>query len=527
MADIETLDISSQGLNRDVDAHLLPLEAFTLAENMRFKEQGVERILGKQQVMGTPNFAPIFAQVIRGTAQERFWVYLGKTKAALYYGGTHTDLTRVSGDYNANGPEDWNSTLLGGVPIFNNFGDVPQMWLPISSAQKLQDLTNWDATWRARIMRAFGPYLCAFNVTKGGSPYPNLVKWSHPADPGTVPTSWNSADPTVDAGEKDLSDTDAGDIIDARMLRGQMYIYKERSTWVQRLIGGRFIFSFDPFLETSGILGPRCVATTGDAKWHFVATQDDIIIHDGNNVVPIMNARMKKYLFKQIDPAAFRSSFVFNHPYYNEMWFCYPSVGATSPNRALVWNYGVKSEIGVFTECDVDFVHAGIGDVEANIDLAWDDESILTWDGADDFWDSVVRQQVVVSNYEASKLQQLDAQGVVDNDGTPIVGRLQRESLAYLGMRRDKSPIQDFTQDKMWTRIWIRATGGPFNVRVGYQTVVSGTIMWDDPIAFDPSTQLYIDPMVNGVALAVEFSGSVPFSILGYKAEVFPAGRFG
>lgn len=528
MADFETLDLSSIGLARDIKSHLLPPEAFSLADNMRFRESSIERIAGKKQIFGTPNFAPLHLVPVRGVSNELYWVYAGNEKIAMYYAGTHTDITRVSGDYSAGGAEDWSFTMLGGVPIFNNPNDVPQMWVPIGPGQPLQDLSNWNSAWRAKIIRSFGPYLVGFGITKTGLRYPHLVKWSHPADPGTVPISWDETDPTVDAGEKDLSDSESGEIVDARMLRGNMYIYKAQSTWLMRLIGGRYIFSFDTFMESTGILAPRCVAPTKDGKWHFLVTNDDIVIHDGSNIVSLLSGRMTKYLFDQIDTSAQQTSFVFSHPYFSEMWFCYPSVGSGVPNRALIWNYGVKSNIGVFTEADIDFVHANVGDVEDEDSLEWDDEDVLEWDsGGEDVWDSTRRRQVVVANSSATKIQQLDATDVVDNDGTPITGRVQRVALAVLGRRKDGTPIQDFKQDKLFTRIWIRADGGPFNVRVGYQDTVGGDVMWNDSEEFDPSTQLYIDPLVNGVAVALEFSAAVPFNVTGYKVELSLSGVFG
>jgi hypothetical protein len=209
------------------------------------------------------------------------------------------------------------------------------------------------------------------------------------------------------------------------------------------------------------------------------------------------------------------------------MWFCYPEVGASQPNRALIWNYGVKSNIGVFTEAEVDFVHAAIGDIEGSDNSTWADETAQMWNSDTNTWDIINRRQVVVANAAATKLQQLDAEDAIDNDGVPIVGRVQRVALAVMGRRKDGTPIQDFSQHKTWTRIWLRASGGPFNVRVGYQDTVPGDVVWGEAEEFDPSTQLYLDPLVSGVAVALEFSGDVPFSITGYRGEIMSSGRFG
>lgn len=523
---VRTIDLHRFGVIKDIEAHLLPMEAFNLGNNMRISGARMERIGSRTNVM-TPSQVPYFIQMIKGNSGQIYWVYFSLTDAFVNTGGVETEITRVSGDYTAVLASQFNSTLLGGVPIFNTGVDVPQVWLPTSPGTKLVDLPVWDTGNRAKVFRAFGPYLNAYNVNIGGTSYPHLVWWAHPVDPGGTPISWNEADPTRDAGKKDLADTESGPIVDARLLRGSMYIYKERSTWVQRLIGGTFIFSFDTFLETSGILAPRCVATSGDGKWHMVATQDDVIVHDGNAVIPLLSNRMKRTLFNAIDINSYSTSFCFTHSKFNEIWLCYPETGRTLPNRALIWNYANGSQIGALTEADIDFQCAGSGDVDFSGTDTWDSESVMTWDGGpSDFWDSVNRQQVVIGKPGQTKLLALDWTAGTTNDGAPITGTLQRESLAIIGRRKDNSEINDFDRRKILRRLWLKGTGGPINVRIGYQTTVGGIVNWSTSQSFDPTTQLYLDFFVSGVALAVEFSAAVPFSISEYKMDLAVGGGF-
>ena len=86
--------------------------------------------------------------------------------------------------------------VFGGIPILNDGFDVPQAWIgAYSTALKLVDLPNWPSGMRAEVLRNFGSYLVAFNITDplttsadGGHIFPHLVQWSNPAEPGTVPT---------------------------------------------------------------------------------------------------------------------------------------------------------------------------------------------------------------------------------------------------------------------------------------------------------------------------------------------------
>ena len=63
--------------------------------------------------------------------------------------------------------------------------------------------------------------------------FTNMVKWSHQADPGTVPASWDETDPALDAGEKTLSDS-PGDNITGMQLGEDFIVYKYETCHVMR-----------------------------------------------------------------------------------------------------------------------------------------------------------------------------------------------------------------------------------------------------------------------------------------------------
>jgi hypothetical protein len=349
MPEIEIGDLNTVGLIRDQEGNWLPPEALTFAMNMRSVPDGMERIGGQLSVFGTPPVPPHFAMVVQSSTNV-FWLYTSLNKAYVWNGSTHSDITRLLGDYTASETRQWNGTLLGGVPILNDGQDDPQYWSALNPATKLAILPNWLPNTKCAVMRSFGPYLIALNTLEGGVNFPHTLIWSHPADPGTVPASWDFTDPTRDAGRSQLPDVGAGVIMDGLPLRGHFYIYKEGSTWRMTQVGGQFVFNFDTFLETSGILGPRCVCLTGDGQNHVVATQDDIIVHNGNTANSILTNRYKKYLANAIDTNNFRNSFIFANPFRDEVIFCYPEAGFLNPNRALIWNYKNGEKRTLITE---------------------------------------------------------------------------------------------------------------------------------------------------------------------------------
>ena len=521
MPEIEITDLGSVGLIRDQEGNYLPPEAWTHAMNMRSVGDGMERIGGQSQVFGTPGVTPHFLLPIV-SASAIFWIYTSLTKAYVYDGTNHTNITRqtasVDVDYTATETRQWNGTLLGGIPILNNGVDDPQYWSALSAGTKLAALPNWPANTKAGVIRAFGPYLFALNISESGINFPHIVRWSHPADPGSIPSSWDHTDATKDAGRTALPDVNAGVIRDGLPLRGNFYIYKEASTWRVTTIGGEFIFDFDTFLENSGILAARCVALTGDGSRHVVATQDDIIVHNGNSHDSILSNRYKKYLTNNLDSDNYVNSFMFTNPFRDEVVFCYPEPGFTNPNRALIWNYK-NAEKGVISEADVNFRNAAIGQIETASAETWDSGS-NSWSVDDGPWGSLSRRRVVVCGTDATKFYKYDDEESSTNDGTPFTGTIQREDLALLGRHRKTGEwIVDFEKRKMLRRVWIRATGGPISVRVGFKEQMNGSTSWTSVQNFDPNTQHYIDVFGSGRAVGVEFSAPVPFKVLSYKLD--------
>jgi hypothetical protein len=516
MPEIEIGDLNTVGLIRDQEGNWLPPEALTFAMNMRSVPDGMERIGGQLSVFGTPPVPPHFAMVVQSSTNV-FWLYTSLNKAYVWNGSTHSDITRVLGDYTASETRQWNGTLLGGVPILNNGQDDPQYWSALNPATKLAVLPNWLVNTKCAVMRSFGPYLIALNTFEGGVPYPHTLIWSHPADPGAVPPSWDFNDPTRDAGRTQLPDVGAGVIMDGLPLRGHFYIYKEGSTWRMTQVGGQFIFNFDTFLETSGILGPRCVCLTGDGQNHVVATQDDIIVHNGNTANSILTNRYKKYLANAIDTNNFRNSFIFANPFRDEVIFCYPEAGFLNPNRALIWNYK-NGEKGVLSEADVNYRNATIGQIESASAETWADGT-STWADFDGPWSQVSRRRVVLCGTDQTKFYAYDDPTTTTNDGVPYTGTVMRENLALLGRKRNGEWIVDFEKRKLLRRLWIRAVGGPIAVRVGFTEQMNGAISWTTAQSFTPISQHWVDVFGSGRAVSVEFSAPVPFKVLSYKLE--------
>lgn len=517
-------DVASIGVVKDIPPQQVPPEAWTTALNVIPHDDGIVAGKGWEQIFGTPGGEPHFAIPLTDASQT-FWLYVSKIAGFIYDGASHTDITRMGGAYTTSETRDLNGTIFGGIPIINNNADAPQFWPGGVVSTKLEDLSNWPASTTAKKLTALGAYLVAINVTKSGSNYPHLVKWSSEAtDPGALPGSWDETDLTIDAGEYDLPDVNSGILEDSLALSSKLFLYKDQSTWSMRFIGGRAVFAFDTFSETLGILAPRCVTLTGDGKKHVLATQDDIVIHDGSaDPVSIVDKRLRRSIFNNLDPTNYLNSFMFTDTENNLVVFCYPQNGSEFPDMCLYFNY--KS--GAVTEGDgIDFLNAAPGRVETSDTKTWA-TVVGSWDTNNTPWSLTERRKLVLCKPTSTKLMKWNT-GFL-KDGLNYSSTLQRTSLALVGRKRTGEWIVNEQVYKMIDRILPKLTGqGIMFMRLGSQDNPNGVISWTQYVQVPISAQLFADLITSGRFVAIEFftPAASDWRLDGYRISLTADGEF-
>lgn len=366
----------SAGVIKDLSKHDLPPNAWTDARNIRFLDGMTSQFLGHDPVYGTPTVSPLHV-LLATSGATRYLVYAGAGKvycASVSAGvATHTNITRAAGGDYTGSANAWTSCSLSGIPILNpgNTVDPPQQW-SLAPASPLTALSNWPANTYCKSIRAYKNFLVALNITKTTTNYPFMVKWSHPADPGAVPASWDPTDTTKDAGEFDLAE--GGDaIVDGLQLRDSFLIYKERSVWRMDFVGGPYVFRFTKVIANAGALNRNCIVEVNGI--HVVLTNSDVIVHDGNQPQSVLDKATRRHLFTDMDATYKSLAFVVANPFFNEVLICYPAVGSTVCDRAMVWNYVDKT---VSFRDLPNVYHATTGAVDSSTNDAWSADS-LPW----------------------------------------------------------------------------------------------------------------------------------------------------
>lgn len=422
---IKIPNAGAAGVLRDLSSHELPIQAWTDASNVRFLDGYARPFLGHGAVYGTPSGTPQHVLAVNIGA-ARYWIYATATHTycvTITAGvAVHTDITHATPRTGV--ANQWTSTSLSGIPILNA-GDtltVPMRW-DLNTANKFIDLDAWPAATYCKAIRAFGPYLVALNITKGSTNYGYMVKWSHPADPGGLPVSWDPTDTTRDAGEYDLAE--GGDpIIDGLQLRDSFMIYKEQSVWRMDKSFNSFVFRFQKVLGLSGAMNRNCIVELDG--FHFVLTGSDVIVHDGQTAVPVLDEIARRSLFQDMDVNYNDKSFVFKNPFLNEVFVCYTSIGSTIPDKAMVWNYKKRT---VAYRSIPNLNHANFGTVDNTLSGTWASDSDpwnsdrTLWNGPD-FTPNTARVLMASSD---GKLYMLDSEASFD--GVQPTWYLERRSL--------------------------------------------------------------------------------------------------
>jgi hypothetical protein len=509
MAYVRVPNCGSAGVIKDLSKHELPLPAWTDANNVRFLDGYAQQFLGHGSAYGTPLVTPYHVVAVASSG-TRYWLYAGAQKiyATTITGGvaTHTNLTRqtAGNDVNYSGqPNQWTSCLLSGIPILNagNTVDPPQRW-DLNIANRMVQLDNWPANTYCKSMRSYKSFLVALNVTKAGVNFRHMVKWSTPAEPGAVPSTWDPADQTQDAGENDLASS-PGEIIDGLQLRDSFMIYKEDAIWRMTYTGGPFVMDFQQVTGTSGALNRNCIVEND--TYHFVLTGSDVIIHDGQNATSILDKQSRRAFFQDIDASATDRAFVFKNPFLNEIWVCYPQAGNTIPNKALVWNYRDRT----VSYRDLPSVHhANYGAVDNSLGDTWDSDSdpwnsdLTMWNGPD-FTPNTTR---VLMASGVPKLYLLDTSASFD--GVKPTWYLERVGLDF-GTPEKK---------KLVSGIRLRVTGAvgdTVTVRLGASDDPYTDPVYAPAVTHVIGTTVACDRFVSGRYIAVRIeSGSAYFARL-------------
>ncbi len=507
----QVTNLNPNGINKDISAYELPDDKWSDGNNIQFDNDRTSKIKGHKQVFGTPSGAAYWLLPFN-TITTDYWIYPSLTKiyrvSTVGATTTHEDVTRTSGgDYSATAVDRWNGGVLGGVAIINNGVDVPQMMG--TSATEFSDLSNWISG-TTKVIRPFKRFLVALNTTESSVNYPFRVRWSHPAEGGTVPVTWDETDETKDASYVDLSQTN-GFVIDSLPLGDTNLIYKEDSVWSMTYEGGQAIFAFRQVFSDSGILGKDCVKAFDNQ--HFVVSEDDVYIHNGQTKQSIVDSKMRDELFNTIHPDYKTRTFVAANREKNEMLICFPSTSSITglADKAFVWNWRNDSW-SIRDLPQVSFISWGVVDTVSTTDWAEAGE----WDTDNASWDSPLKPSLMMADPTESKLY--------------VLGGNQFDGESFRAWVQKSDMLLGYGEVKSVSKIKPRLKGnGSVDFYIGSEMLPHQGMTWKGPYTFTTGVHSEIPVRATGtyIGIRVETENSNAWALENVEIHWKPQGSRG
>ena len=530
MAIVPIENLGEIGIIKDIPPYQLPPNAWSDGNNVRVLDNAIKKCTGYQEILATCPISPLYVTAL-ASGSEYFWVACGTAKVYVHDGSSWTNITRQTAstdvDYSATAAENWSATVIGGVLVLNNAIDDPQEWPTTAgvaaTATKLQDLSNWPASTTCKVTRAFKTFLVALNVSESGTDYPRLVKWSHEAATHSVPSSWDETSASLDAGEYELAQGSAGEIVDGMTLGDAFIIFKEDSIVQMSYVGSPFIFSFRILSPTIGAIAKNCAAEFD--KGIFFFGNSDLYLMDGQNIHPLLPNKLRRWLFDSIDGDAFSKCFVAADYARKEMLACFPTIGSTYPDKAIIWNWH-NNAFSIRDLPNVSHIAYGIAEITGGRTWATITD---TWDTASSTWgtrsyDAVLKNLVLVDPGN-TKLYRDDYGNT--EDGTNMTAYVERTGLSIGAQGApDQSSIKHVKA--VYPKMEVSGSN-TVNVYVGSQMSNEEGVTWEGPYTFNPDTQSKVPCRVTGRYFGVKFESTTnsDWKLHGLEFDVKEYGRRG
>lgn len=506
-------------VNRDRPADVLPLDEISAARNIVPEDRLLRQSGGSAQIGPEPLlYAPRWLLATQ-TDVDAYWIAAGDGGVCV------TDLDTLNADITPaafQNVKGITSPFTGGVieqnPVINARNSGPYWWdrLP---ANPMQPLPDWPVGDLADSVRPFREYLVAMNILASGTRIPDLLRVSDAAPPGLVPQSWT---PGVDsqAVERSVAFRPGG-LVDGMELVDRFYIYKTASVYLLQLIGGQFIFSTRPVFATFGALARNCIA-----EWrgqHVVLSDGDLIIHDGINAQSLIDERVRREIFDNLDGASQENSYIYLNAALEQVAVCRPRAGEEYPSEAWVISLtdGTVGQVELLPTTP----HVGYGIVSPNagdLELTWA-EKTTTWATDPTRWDQVAflrtADQPIAAENENTRLWELT--DGTEQGGGPLTSKIERSGIT----------LDQADRRKYCRRVWpsFDATlGATLQIEIGSHDHLDEPVTWNTPQDFVVGTTKFINVDVQGYLLAYRISSTsqLPWRVTNMELEVEVMGRY-
>ena len=553
-------NVGQMGVNTDVPSWQLPPNVWSDSNNVRFDDLSVKKSQGLAKVFDeTGTTTPIYLETYQsGNDSGTWWIAFGSSDIKLWDGSDWKDVTPESGitELSVDSPGQWQTTKLGSLVYATNGIDPPFYW-DGNHEKKFEPLPNWTSQTdpqpesphqygAVQTLAGFKSFLWAGNVYVAvgdqgtediDKTFERSVYWSNMTNFYTPP-NWD-INPDSDAGFYELLDS-MGGVVHMQQLRESMMIYKSDSIIVSTFVGAPFMFTFQTIAPEIGVLCKNAVADFPGGHW-FVG-RSDCYINNGQTIQTKLTNRVQSEMFKDIDGDYSVNTYCVTDWANNEIWTCYPSVGNSRPNRALIWNY--KNDTFSFRDLfqQTGHIKYGVAPVQSGVQWGGDkaadtgptEEGPFStnyytgdWETSTDSWgtqsydDTVEHLVWTDSAPDAHQLHRHNSGNLIQ--GSTMSSRIERTGID-LG---DPSTVKYVSA--VFPKMWTSSADSTFNVWTAHQMNTEDAVTWEGPKVFNPDEMNKISVRTSGkfFGIRMESNGDFDWLLSGLEWETATSGRRG
>ncbi len=509
-------NVGSVGVISDMADFLLPDEAWTSIQNMRPNGSVMETLEPDAVNTLAQSSAPTALIPVRSAAKD--FIFTGSVQHAHIIEDETTahNITR-SGGFGSGTDEDVWTGGYGTVPVFNlsGFDYNPQVW-DLNTSNPLVDIANWPANYKCNVIRPYREFMLAADIEDSGAHYPELLHWSDAAAPGSQPSSWDDTDSTKRSRRVDLADG-AGRIVDILTIGKSAFVYKRASLWSVRFRGGTSVMQVDPVSQEIGLHDANHAVQFKRGQV-FTVGQNGVLVHDtAGNSTPVLHNRMQRWLDSKIDPVNFKHGFVFTHPSYKQVFYCFPTIdGSLKSYVALVWNYQDNTLFVRDIHEDTTIGYSGTRAM-----------GVFNWTSANfdptyaELTESIDSMNFPIGEAAAFPYKKSIVSWASDrlHIGRSGLTEFARETrLERTGLTLGEHP----GIDKHVTVVEVHAVGGP-HLRVactiGWQDKLGGPVVWDQTMAITLGVDNNMTFKTHGKICCIRFVSTGSWTLSGYDIK--------
>lgn len=475
-----------KGLNSDLAPSILDGDFFTYAENIRIYDGAIHPFGGYSEVSDVPNNDTGKLYYI-ASKSGNYIIMMGLTKILHHTGGSHFVEKQPYG-MTVTDTDLWSATSLGEIPIINHPNVGPYYYdYPTATYKSLpwKSGKSWSQAQKTcTIIRSHKQYLFALGLSENAVEMPDAVRWSAPADIGSIPPTWDETDLTNFAGITTLGG-DGGAIIDGLSLRDSFVVYRERSISIFDYVGGQYVWRIRHLSQSAGLLSRECIVEANGS--HYFIGKGDVYRNDGTTLRSIMHDRIKKQFSLDLNPKAYQRSYAIHYIIKSELWFCIPTGSSEYADKAYIYNYLDDS----WAVREIPKSLNAIYGAPAASDDQWD-QMTKSWQDTSRAWNQqsdtpYTNTLLTVAKGTPDKLVGLDSS--IGSTAEPFSSIIERTEFALEGVNNVT------TINKVYPHV----TGtGKLKIQFGSQQNAGGPTTWKLPVEFDPRSDRKIDLRSTG-----------------------------